>query len=143
MKWFNKRKYKLKQSKNIPWINEIVQALLNALNDLESSYQFKGLNLESDLIKIYHNVKSMKPESFESTGFGPVSESDIADGLTLNKLKLQKSKHYKKKDIKTGHLFRIKTKVEQIRPDYRNLWGRISNNCNHYQLKKFIKYGEY
>ena len=41
----------------------------------------------------------MMPESFESTGFRPVSESDIANGLTLNKLKLQKSKHYKKKDI--------------------------------------------
>ena len=105
----------------------------------------------------------MMPESFESTGFRPVSESDIANGLTLNKLKLQKSKHYKKKDIKTGHLFRIKTKVEEIIPDYskalhkrrrsdnvcnnweqlKNLWGRITSNCNHYQLKKFIKYGEY
>ena len=39
-------KFKIKQ--RFHWNNEMVQALLNCLNNLKSSYQFKGLDFECD-----------------------------------------------------------------------------------------------
>ena len=69
-------KIQCKTELSFRWNDEIVQALLNWLEDLNSSYQFKGLDFESDLIKIYNEVRRMMVEKFENSGFGLVSESD-------------------------------------------------------------------
>ena len=114
----------------------------------------------------------MMAERFENSGFGPVSESDIADELWghsfstyakffeepiflkfyvrtkwMTPIALQKSKLLQeKKDIKAGYL-RIKTKVNEVRQDYRKAinQGRRSGSgklvCYNWDLLKSIWVG--
>ena len=83
-------KYKTKQG--FRWTNEMVQALLNCSNDLKSGYQLKGLDFESDLIKMYNEIGRLMAERFENSGFGPVSESEIANELSPNEFEVHKLK---------------------------------------------------
>ena len=84
----------------------------------------------------------MMAERFENSGFGPVPEPDNADELSSNEFAHQKSKVLQeKKDIKTGYLS-IKTKVKEVRQDYRKALNEVRRSgsgklvCDNWDLLK-------
>ena len=64
-------------SQRFRWSSEMVEALLECLNDLKSQYQFKGLDFESDLIRLYQEVRTMMAKRYITGEFGPVAISEV------------------------------------------------------------------
>ena len=101
------------------WNSEMIEALLNSLNELKCQYQFKGLDFENDLIKTYHEVRVLMAKKYMNGEFGPVEVTEIDTDLPPEELASIKAKSYEeKKAVKIGY-DRIKTKIKEVRQDYR------------------------
>ena len=101
------------------WTNKMIDSLINCLNEQKTQYEFKGLDFEADLVKLYTDIRIMMAECFEREAFGPVKERNISEGLTTSELAKEKVKlQQDKKEIKAGY-DRIKNMAKKIRQNYR------------------------
>ena len=83
-------------------------------------FEFKGLDFESDLVKLYTEVRSLMAEKYDRNDFGPVITTKIGDDLSTEELAKQKAAvAEEQKLIKIGYQ-RIKQKIKDLRQDYRN-----------------------
>ena len=113
-----RKKTKIKVKK-FRWTPSMVGELINCLNEQKSQYEFKGLDFEADLVKLYRDIRVMMAEKYENGSFGPVSQRELPEDLTLNELTQEKFLLEKeRKAIKTGY-DQIKTKCKEIRQNYR------------------------
>lgn len=67
-------------SERYRWNSEMDKQLLKNLANLKIVYEFKGIDFESDLIKVYREVR--KPMAEEFVAFGPLEETLIGNGNT-------------------------------------------------------------
>ena len=102
--------------------------MLKYLNSLKSQYQFKGLGFETDLIRLYQEVKTMMAKHYITGEIGPVAASGAEEDIeTYMKIKIAD----KKKAIKIGYE-RAKQRVKDVRQDYRKAVNesRLSRSVN-------------
>ena len=102
------------------WGDEKPESLIKCLTSVKADYEFRGLDFESDLVKLYSDVRAKMAEVYDKNDFGPVEETSMKDDMTtedIAKHKLIVSEE--KKLIKQGYLC-IKEKIKNVRQDYRN-----------------------
>ena len=90
------------------------------MTSVKAAYEFRGLDFESDLVKLYSDVRAKMAEIYDKNDFGPVEETSMRDDMTtedIAKHKLIVSEE--KKLIKQGYL-RFKEKIKNVRQNYRN-----------------------
>ena len=101
----------------------MVDTLIDSLNDEKSKLEFKGLDFEADLVRLYTNIRKTMAEIYTGGEFGIVEVKEIKDGLNTNELALEKIRfETEKKGIRNGYE-RIKTKSKEIRQNYRKAVG--------------------
>ena len=80
-------------------------------------YEFKGIDFEANLIKVYGKVRKLMAEEFGA--FGPVEEAPIVDGLSTEEMPKARAQNINdKKQIRIGYEG-VKQKVKDIRQEYR------------------------
>ena len=102
------------------WGDEKPESLIKCLTSVKADYEFRGLDFESDLVKLYSDVRAKMAEVYDKNDFGPVEETSMKGDMTtedIAKHKLIVSEE--KKLIKQGYLC-IKEKIKNVRQDYRN-----------------------
>ena len=78
------------------------------------------MNFESDLVKLYTEVRSLMAEKYDRNNFGPVIKTEIGDDLSTEELAKQKAAvAEEQKLIKIGYQ-RIKQKIKDLQQDYSN-----------------------
>ena len=100
------------------WTEEMAEALILRMADIKSMMEFKGLDFEADLVKLYTDLRQIMAASYPDD-FGPETLSEqggtmARDAITNFKVKISEEK----KQIKLGY-DRIKQKAKDIRQDYR------------------------
>lgn len=127
------------------WTTEMVDTLVNCLHEEKTRLEFKGLDFESDLVRLYGSIRITMSECYENGQFGVVSVGEMEDGLdsgergVCEKLRIQEEK----KGIKLGYE-RVKTKTKEIRQSYRKAVseGRQSGSgrivCDNWEKLKSI-----
>ena len=120
------------------------ESLIAFLSDIKSKMELKGLDFESDLIKLYTELRIMMSGMYDESDFGPISLSELdktanKDELAAQRLKLSEEK----KLVKTGY-HRVKEKVKALRQDYRKAVtkGRRSGSgrlvCDNWDILKLL-----
>ena len=87
---------------------------------VKTDYEFRRLDFESDLVKLYCNVRAQMGEIYGKNDFGPVEGTSMRDCMTtedIAKHKLIVSEE--KKLIKQGY-FHIKENIRNVRQEYQN-----------------------
>ena len=85
----------------------------------QNMFEFKGLDFESDLVKLYTEVRSLMAEKYDRNYFGPVITTKIGDDLSTEELAKQKAAvAEEQKLIKIG-CQRIMHKIKDLWQDYR------------------------
>ena len=108
-----------KKQKRWRWSSEKVDNLLKCLCQLKSIYELKGVDIQSDLPKLYSEVREKMASLYESNDFGPVQARTInQDSSTGERAKRKITYQEDIKAIKVGY-DRIKQKIKDIRQDYR------------------------
>ena len=88
-----------------------------SLASLKTVYEYKGIDFESDLIKVYSEIRQMMAEEF--IAFGPLRETPNEEGLSTEELATARAQNInEKKQIKAGYE-RFKQKVKDLRQEYR------------------------
>ena len=78
---------KTSSSQRFRWSQEMVESVLQCLMEIKSQYEFRGLDFEADLVWLYTDVRVLMAQKYEEFGeFGPVSVTDIEDGLTTEEV---------------------------------------------------------
>ena len=78
------------------------------------------MDFQSDLVKLYTEVRSPMAEKYDRNDFGPVITAETGDDLSTEELAKQKAAvAEEQKLIKIGYQ-RIKQKIKDLRQDYRN-----------------------
>ena len=81
-----------KKQKRWRWSSEKVDNLLKCLCQLKSIYELKGVDIQSDLPKLYSEVREKMASLYENNDFGPVQARTInQDSSTGGK---SKTKNY-------------------------------------------------
>ena len=89
-------------SQRFRWKAEMIERLLKNLANLKAVYEFKGIDFESDLIKVYGEVRKLMAEEFGA--FGPVEEAPIDDGLSTEEMSKARAQNINdKKQIRIGY----------------------------------------
>ena len=102
------------------WSTDKIDALLECLKNIKTCYECKGLDFESDLVKLYTGVRSLMAEKYDRNNFGPVITTEIGDDLSTEELAKRKAAvAEEQKLIKIGYQ-RIEQKIKDLRQDYRN-----------------------
>jgi len=96
------------------------EKLIEYLLELKTIYEFKGLDFESDLVKMYGEVRTLMAKEFkENYEFGPEKATEIPKDVPPEEFKQLKEKLTQdNKAIKLGY-DRVKQKIRDIRQDYR------------------------
>ena len=109
-----------KNQNRFRWSTDKIDALFECLKNIKTCYEFKGLDFESDLDKLYTEVRSLMAEKYDRNDFGPVITTEIGEDLSTEELAKQKAAvAEEKKLIKIGYQ-RIKQKIKDLRQDYSN-----------------------
>ena len=74
------------------WTLEMIDTLIDCLNDKKSKFEFKGLDFEADLVKLYSNIRKRMVEIYKDGQFGVVDLEKIAEGLSTKELALEKTR---------------------------------------------------
>ena len=74
------------------WTPEMIDTLIDWLNDKKSKFEFKGLDFEADLVKLYSNIRKRMVEIYKDGQFGVVNLEKIAEGLSTKELALEKTR---------------------------------------------------
>ena len=74
------------------WTPEMIDTLIDCLNDKKSKFEFKGLDFEADLVKLYSNIRKRMVEIYKDGQFGVVDLEKIAEGLSTKELALEKTR---------------------------------------------------
>ena len=111
-------------SQRFHWSNDMVESLLECLNDLKSQYKLKGLDFESDLIRLYQKVRTMMTKRYITGEFGTVALSEV-EGHDKPYMKAKIADE--NKAIKIGHE-RVKQKIKDVRQDYRKTVNKGRRN---------------
>ena len=109
-----------KTLQRLRWGDEKLEPLIKCLASIKADYDFRGLDLESDLVKLYSNVRAKMAEIYDKNGFEPLEKTFMRNDMTtedIAKRKLIVSE--KKKLIKQGYLH-IKENIKNVMQDYRN-----------------------
>ena len=80
-----------KNQNRFRWSTDKINAFLECLKNIKTCYEFKGLDLESDLVKLYTEVRSLMEEKYDRNDFGPVIATEIGDDLSTEELAKQKA----------------------------------------------------
>ena len=139
-----KRPNQAVEKKRFRWSHEMQENLLAVLNQIKTEYEFKGLDFESDLVRLYSEARVGMAKLYINGPFGPTEEQTIPEGVDAEEMKeLKAKKEEAKKAIKQGYE-RIKQKVKDIRQDYRKAVteGRRSGSgklvCENWDTLKVI-----
>ena len=73
------------------WTTEMIDTLIDCLNDEKSKFEFKGLDFEADLVKLYSNIRKRMAEIYKDGQIGDVDVEEIAVGLSTKELALDKT----------------------------------------------------
>ncbi|XP_065068707.1 uncharacterized protein LOC135694007 [Rhopilema esculentum] len=101
------------------WNDEMTKFLIVCLHDYKKRKELEGIDIQSDLVKMYEDVRQMMAALYPPENFGPVKVSSITQGLNSEE-------HHKqfniiqeeRKSIKLGY-GRIREKVKKIRRNFR------------------------
>ena len=97
----------------------MIQDLISCLNEQKSLYEFKGIDFEADLVKLYTDIRIMMAKRYENGEFGPIAARELKDDLEPTELAKEKVKLERdKKAMKQGYS-RIRVKAKEIRQSYR------------------------
>ncbi|XP_066928364.1 DNA ligase 1-like [Clytia hemisphaerica] len=103
--------------KRFKWTFDMQVQLLQVLVGIKSEYEYKGLDFEADLPRLYSEVREKMSSLYD--GFGPFEREVLPKDLTPEQMKDAKARIDKeKKEIKLGY-DRSKQKVRDVRQDYR------------------------
>ncbi|MEO0901902.1 MAG: hypothetical protein AAFY00_07690 [Bacteroidota bacterium] len=91
------------------WKNEMVQNLISFLNEQKTTYAFKGLDFEADLVRLYTEIRVMMVKRYETGKFGPIKERNLPKGLI------------------SSDFAKEKVKIQQDRKAIRSRYDRIRN----------------
>ena len=95
------------------WNDEKLNALILCLYDYKAQKDFQGKDMESDLVRLYEDLRKMMATKFPPEDFGPEYVSNIPKDLTdLEKATLEK------KQIKVGYN-RIKYRVKILSQNFK------------------------
>ena len=126
------------------WTNEMSESLIAFLSDIKSKMELKGLDFESDLVKLYTEPRIMMSGMYDESDFGPISLSELDKTVNNDELAAQRLKlSEEKKLVKTGY-HRVKEKVKALRQDYRKAVteGRRSGSgrlvCDNWDILKLL-----
>ena len=64
------------------WGDEKLESLIKCLTSVKADYEFRGLDFESDLVKLHSNVRAKMAEIYDKNDFGPVEETSMRDDMT-------------------------------------------------------------
>ena len=94
------------------WSTNKIDVLLKCLKNIRTCYEFKGLDFESDLVKLYTKVRRLMAKKYDRNDFGPVITTEIGDDLSTEKLAKRKAAiAEERKLIKIGYQ-KIKQKIK-------------------------------
>ena len=131
-------------SQRFRWKPEMVESLINSIFDLKTQYEFKGLDFEADLVKMYKETRVLMAGKYETGEFGPVASMELDENLCTEELSKMRRRIYEdEKAIKIGYE-RVKQKAKDIRQLYRKAVteGRRSGSgkvvCDNWDLLKNI-----
>ena len=119
-----KKKAKKKTSTGrFRWTADMTESLIDCLSEEKSEFEFKGLDFEADLVKLYGKIRIKMSKIYTNGEFGVTEPKVIEDGLETTQLAKEKI-HLaeEKKTIKLGY-DRIKTKAKEILQSYRKVVG--------------------
>ena len=80
-----------KNQNRFRWSTDKIDALLEYLKNIKTCYEFKGLDFESDLVKLYTEVRSLMAEKYDRNDFGSVITTEIGDDLSTMEPAKQKA----------------------------------------------------
>ena len=104
-----------KNQKRFRWSTDKIDSLLECLKNIKTCYEFKGLDFEPDLVKLYTEVRSLMAEKHDRNDIGPVITTEIGDDLSTEELAKQKAAvAEEQKLIKIGYQS-IKQKIKDLR----------------------------
>ena len=86
----NTRKTNANQTR-FRWTSEMVECIIQCIIEMKTQYEFKGLDSEADVVKLYKEVQSMMAGRYESGDFGPVNAVEIRMDITTEELAKKKS----------------------------------------------------
>ena len=52
------------------------------MTSVKTDYEFRGLDFESDLVKLYSDVRAKMAEIYDKNDFGPVEKTSMRDDMT-------------------------------------------------------------
>ena len=61
-----------KALQRLRWGDEKLESLIKCLASVKADYDFRVLDLESDLVKLYSSVRAKMAEIYDKSGFGPL-----------------------------------------------------------------------
>ena len=109
-----------KNQNRFRWSPDKIDALLECLKNIKTYYEFKALDFESYLVKLYAEVRNLMAEKYDRNYIGPVITTEIGVNLSTEELAKQEAAvAEEQKLIKIGYQ-RIKQKIKDLRQDYSN-----------------------
>ncbi|XP_065068491.1 uncharacterized protein LOC135693836 isoform X2 [Rhopilema esculentum] len=101
------------------WNDEMTKFLIVCLHDYKKRKELEGIDIQSDLVNVYEDVRQMMAALYPPENFGPVNVSSITQGLN-------KREHHKqfniiqeeRKGIKLGY-GRIRDKIREMRRNFK------------------------
>lgn len=101
------------------WNSEKVSSLIHCLFEYKTRKDFEGKDMESDLIKLYEDIRKEMAKMYPEEDFGPEEISECPEGANdQEKVLLQEMISQQKKSIKAGY-GRIKCRVKMIRQNFK------------------------
>ena len=101
------------------WNADMTESLIDCLSEEKTEFEFKGLDFEADLVKLYGNIRIRMSRIYTNGEFGVTEPKEIEDGLETQQLAKEKIRlAEEKKAIKLGY-DQIETKAKEIRQSYR------------------------
>ena len=74
-----------KSQNRFPWSTDKGDVLFECLKNIKTCYEFKGFEFESDLVKLFTEVRNLMAEKYDRNDFGPVI-TEIGDDLSTEEL---------------------------------------------------------
>lgn len=68
----------------------MTETLIDCLNEEKSEFEFKGLDFEADLVKLYGNIRIRMSKIYTNGEFGVTEPKEIEDGLETQQLAKEK-----------------------------------------------------
>ena len=90
------------------WGDEKLESLIKCLTSIKADYEFRGLDFESDFVKLYCDVQAKMAQIYDKNDFGLVEETSVRDNMTTEDIAKHKFIVSKEKKLIKQRYPRIK-----------------------------------